>query len=603
MAVKFSEFTAKLDASVDVTEVVGYLQTGELNVRIPPANLDTTYVVSTGNAGASPTINLQGTKPNQAAAIAPTTISLTGSGATLLAGNGSSIIDFGSTAYALTSTDSVVGNNSVPVVLTGTGGNDVGTDTVTIVGTGTVQVSSATNVITIDGGSVADVNSFTNVNGTYVSAATVNTAAVGDVTTGIIDLNAIDGTSDSTTRFLSKDNTWDVPSYSGGAGVTDLTNVMGTFVTGTSNAAQAGSVSLGTIDLKNNGTGSPTTPDATKFYRGDASWQTVAGYSPWSLSGQTGTAQSIGSGETVTVTSANTALTTSVAATNTLTLTSTPFGGNAIVGHVPDASGGTDNTKFLKGDGSWAIPTNSGVTSVGLSTNVAALTVGSTPVTGSGTLTLNRNGGTAGQYIDGDSGAWTDLPAGYTQWSAISDQGASLSITDGTVLDFNGRLASDGSFGNLPNEAGIYTDTAIYTGEVTTGLINNGGTPSATTFYRGDGQWATVAGGYTTEFIGSSTTVSAVKNYLYILANPQAVTITLPASPSDGDTIGIANNLDANGGQVGNLLVAPGTGGNTDKIMGDASDLVLDNASAAFDLVFSSADAPNGNGWTIVGAN
>ena len=228
MAVKFSEFTAKLDASVDVTEVVGYLQSGELNVRIPPANLDTTYVVSTGNAGASPTINLQGTKPNQAAAIAPTTISLTGSGATLLAGNGSSIIDFGSTAYALTSTDSVVGNNSVPVVLTGTGGNDVGTDTVTIVGTGTVQVSSATNVITIDGGSIADVNSFTNVNGTYVSAATVNTAAVGDVTTGIIDLSAIDGTSDSTTRFLSKDNTWDVPSYTADTNTTYTLPVSGT---------------------------------------------------------------------------------------------------------------------------------------------------------------------------------------------------------------------------------------------------------------------------------------------------------------------------------------------------------------------------------------
>ena len=122
----------------------------------------------------------------------------------------------------------------------------------------------------------------------------------------------------------------------------------------------------------------------------------------------------------------------------------------------------------------------------------------------------------------------------------------------------------------------------------------------------GDGTmtWANAAsGGYTTEFIGASQSVTAVKNIIYILANPQAVTITLPASPSDGDTIGIANNLDANGGQVGNLLVAPGTGGNTDKIMGDASDLVLDNASAAFDLVFSSAGAPNGNGWTIVGAN
>ena len=111
------------------------------------------------------------------------------------------------------------------------------------------------------------------------------------------------------------------------------------------------------------------------------------------------------------------------------------------------------------------------------------------------------------------------------------------------------------------------------------------------------------AAGFTTEFIGASLSVTAVKNIIYILANPSAVTITLPASPADGDTIGIANNLDMNGGQVGNLLVAPGTGGNTDKIMGDASDLVLDNASAAFYLVFSSADAPNGSGWTILGAN
>ena len=266
MAVKFSEFTAKLDASVDVTEVVGYLQTGELNVRIPPANLDTTYVVSTGNAGASPTINLQGTKPNQAAAIAPTTVSLTGSGATLLAGNGTTTIDFGSTSYALTSTDSVVGNNSVPVVLTGTGGNDVGTDTVTIVGTGNIQVSSATNVITI------------------------------------------------------------------------------------------------------NGTAS--------------------------------------------------------------------------------------------------------------------------------------------------------------------------------------------------------------------------------------------AGGYTTEIVASATNISAIKDYLYILTNPSAILITLPANPTDGDTIGIANNFVASGGNVTNVLAANGaSSSNADKIMGDTSNLVIDNGSAAFDLVFSSSGAPNGNGWTIVGAN
>jgi len=383
MAVKFSEFTAKLDASVDVTEVVGYLQTGELNVRIPPANLDTTYVVSTGNAGASPTINLQGTKPNQAAAIAPTTVSLTGSGATLLAGNGTTTIDFGSTAYALTSTDSVVGNNSVPVVLTGTGGNDVGTDTVTIVGTGNIQVSSATNVITINGTTSAGVDSFTNVNGTYVSAATVNTNAVGVVTTGVIDLSASDGTSDSTTRFLSKDNTWDVPSY---------------------------------------------TADTNTTY-------------------------------------------------------TLPAGG----------------------------------------TTAAA--------------TLNLTG----------SDSSSDL----------------VTLTGGTGITFSSITP-----------AGFTIDAASN------------------------------AGGYTTEIVASATNISAIKNYLYILTNPAAILITLPASPTDGDTIGIANNFVASGGNVTNVLAANGaSSSNADKIMGDTSNLVIDNGSAAFDLVFSSSGAPNGNGWTIVGAN
>ena len=57
------------------------------------------------------------------------------------------------------------------------------------------------------------VASFTNANGTYISASTVNTNATGAVTVGTLDLSAVDGTSTTGTRFLSKDNTWDVPSY------------------------------------------------------------------------------------------------------------------------------------------------------------------------------------------------------------------------------------------------------------------------------------------------------------------------------------------------------------------------------------------------------
>ena len=56
--------------------------------------------------------------------------------------------------------------------------------------------------------------SFTNSNGgTYVAYGTVNTNATGAVTIGDVDLTAVDGTSDTSTKFLSKDNTWDVPSY------------------------------------------------------------------------------------------------------------------------------------------------------------------------------------------------------------------------------------------------------------------------------------------------------------------------------------------------------------------------------------------------------
>ena len=224
MAVKFSEFTAKTDASVDVTEVVGYLTSGELNVRIPPANLDTTYVVSTGNAGASPTINLQGTKAGQAAAISPSTVSLTGSGATLLNGDGSTTIDFASTAYALSATDNADPAVNTPVVLTGTGGGDSGTDTVNIIGSGTVGVTSSSGTITITGSGGGGVTSFTNTNGTFISAATANSAATGAVTTGVIDLSAT-GTADSST-FLRGDNTWATPA--GGFTSFDITGDSGT---------------------------------------------------------------------------------------------------------------------------------------------------------------------------------------------------------------------------------------------------------------------------------------------------------------------------------------------------------------------------------------
>jgi len=87
---------------------------------------------------------------------------------------------------------------------------DIG-DAIIAVDDAAADSSDAADWSTISQG--VTVNSFTNANGTYVSAGTVNSSATGAVTMGTIDLSAVNGTSDTTTRFLSKDNTWDVPSY------------------------------------------------------------------------------------------------------------------------------------------------------------------------------------------------------------------------------------------------------------------------------------------------------------------------------------------------------------------------------------------------------
>ena len=116
-----------------------------------------------------------------------------------------------------------------------------------------VTASAADNSVVGDWSVVQSdegVVSFTNSNGTYVSASTVNSNATGAVTMGTIDLSAVDGTSVTGTRFLSKDNTWDVPSYTtaraAGIGLSLNGNTIDANVDGTNSvAANASSTAAG----------------------------------------------------------------------------------------------------------------------------------------------------------------------------------------------------------------------------------------------------------------------------------------------------------------------------------------------------------------------
>jgi hypothetical protein len=135
-------------------------------------------------------------------------------------------------------------------------------NTLTTVGTSGVATLIAGVLNIPDYSNSSDVTSFTNANGTYISAATVNTAAIGAVTTGIIDLSAVNGPATAITPFLTKTNYWATPFY------TSITTTDGTYIDLTPNSAISGAVTV-TADL-NAIDGTATT--GTKFLSKDNTW-------------------------------------------------------------------------------------------------------------------------------------------------------------------------------------------------------------------------------------------------------------------------------------------------------------------------------------------
>jgi hypothetical protein len=362
MAVKFSDFTQK-QLVTEVTNMVGYLATGELNIMIPPGNLDTTYAVSTGNAGASPTISIQGTKPGQAASnpIAPSTVSLTGSGATLLAGNGTTTIDFASTTYALAAGVNADPAVNTPVTLTGLAGGDAHTDTVNLIGTGTVQITSTGGVITIDGGSTGDVTSLNlgtvAVNTTGLTGSLTITPNTGAVTIASNTYNGGDNigivpSGGSATTFLQGDGNWATP--------TDTNTTYTLPITGNTAAVTA------TL------TGTTGTPDPVLITGGTNvtfSSITSAGFTIDAAGGAGAPVDDVTAGSAGTSTGTPLTITPT---TGNVVVTSNAYAGQGNVGHVP--AGGTAG-KYLDGDtGAWI-------------TLPSTLSIDKQTFTGNGTLT------------------------------------------------------------------------------------------------------------------------------------------------------------------------------------------------------------------------
>jgi len=132
------------------------------------------------------------------------------------------------------------------------------------------------------------------------------------------------------------------------------------------------------------------------------------------------------------------------ASTGAITLQPMQFGGSAKIGMVPDASSGTDSGKFLKGDGTWAVPTNSGgtITSIDITETGNALTI-----TETGTATdpdFNIAGaGASTQYINGELNLVTfpTIPSG--SWNLAGSAGTAQVIASGNTAEFIGYAQDD----------------------------------------------------------------------------------------------------------------------------------------------------------------
>jgi len=221
----------------------------------------------------------------------------------------------------------------------------------------------------------------------------------------------------------------------------------------------------------------------------------------------------------------------------------------------------TNELYLHKGSNSWEeLSTGGSVTSVGVSSNY--LTIGSSPITSSGTISVNmpNSGVTATSYTHASI---TVNAQGII--TAASSGTATLGVTSFT--NANGTFVSAG------------TANSAATGAVTMGTIDLSatGTPSSSTFLRGDNVWASIPGGYTS----------------WTLQGDSGTNLTV----TDGTTVDIAGGTGISSATTATGMTLTNTGV-TSAVAG--SNISVSGATGAVTIAYTGGTGSM-DSWTLAG--